>query len=107
MSNPALKDILASLNAIRAEVLQADPETQIAALEAMLSSSAAIVALAKKLTQPKVIRKPCRVPKPLGPNRVSHQRQAPFPGPAKQAVQSSKSLDAIPLIKPYSTRPSR
>jgi len=107
VSNLALKDILAALNTIRAQVLKADAETKMAALEAMLSSSVAIVAMAKKLTQPKVIRKPCRVPKPPVPKRQPQQRQVPQMEPSKQLPQSPKNVNAIPLTKPYSSRPSR
>ena len=53
MSNEALKDIQQALNAIRSEIERVDDATKWAALELMLSTSASVVALAKKMAKPK------------------------------------------------------
>ena len=54
MNNSALKDIQQALNIIRAEIEQVDSETKIAALELIMSTSQSVVAMARKLTKPKV-----------------------------------------------------
>ena len=54
MNNSALKDIQQSLNIIRAEIEKVDAETKIAALELIMSTSQSVVAMARKLTKPKV-----------------------------------------------------
>ena len=53
MNKSALQDIQQALNAIRSEMERVDDETKWAALELMLSTSASVVALAKKMVQPK------------------------------------------------------
>jgi hypothetical protein len=54
MNNSALKDIQQALNIIRTEIEQVDDETKIAALELIMSTSQSVVAMARKLTKPKV-----------------------------------------------------
>ena len=54
MNNSALKDIQQSLNIIRTEIEQVDSETKMAALELIMSTSQSVVAMARKLTKPKV-----------------------------------------------------
>lgn len=54
MNNSALKDIQQSLNIIRTEIVKVDDETKIAALELIMSTSQSVVAMARKLTKPKV-----------------------------------------------------
>ena len=54
MNNSALKDIQQSLNIIRAEIVKVDDETKMAALELIMSTSQSVVAMARKLTKPKV-----------------------------------------------------
>ena len=54
MNNSALKDIQQALNIIRAEIVKVDDETKIAALELIMSTSQSVVAMARKLTKPKV-----------------------------------------------------
>ena len=53
MNKSALQDIQQALNAIRGDVERVDDETKWAALELMLSTSASVVALAKKMVKPK------------------------------------------------------
>ena len=54
MNNSALKDIQQSLNIIRTEIEKVDAETKMAALELIMSTSQSVVAMARKLTKPKV-----------------------------------------------------
>jgi len=54
MNNSALKDIQQSLNIIRTEIVKVDDETKMAALELIMSTSQSVVAMARKLTKPKV-----------------------------------------------------
>ena len=54
MNNSALKDIQQSLNIIRTEIVKVDAETKMAALELIMSTSQSVVAMARKLTKPKV-----------------------------------------------------
>ena len=49
-----LKDIQQSLNIIRTEIVKVDDETKMAALELIMSTSQSVVAMARKLTKPKV-----------------------------------------------------
>ena len=63
MNNSALKDIQQTLNIIRAEIEQVDAETKMAALELIMSTSQSVVAMARKLTKPKVRTKTVAIPK--------------------------------------------
>ena len=63
MNNSALKDIQQSLNIIRAEIEKVDAETKMAALELIMSTSQSVVAMARKLTKPKVRTKTVAIPK--------------------------------------------
>ena len=63
MNNSALKDIQQSLNIIRTEIEQVDDETKMAALELIMSTSQSVVAMARKLTKPKVRTKTVAIPK--------------------------------------------
>ena len=63
MNNSALKDIQQSLNIIRTEIVKVDAETKMAALELIMSTSQRVVAMARKLTKPKVKTKTVAIPK--------------------------------------------
>ena len=65
MSKEALKDIQQAINAIRSEIERVDDETKWAALELMLSTSASVVALAKKMAEPetRTVTRTVAVPK--------------------------------------------
>ena len=54
MNNSALKDIQQSLNIIRIEIEKVAVETKMAALELIMSTSQSVVAIARKLTKPKI-----------------------------------------------------
>lgn len=57
MNNSALKDIQQSLNIIRIEIEKVAVETKMAALELIMSTSQSVVAIARKLTKPKIKNK--------------------------------------------------
>jgi len=54
MNNSALKDIQQALNIIRTEIEKVDAETKMAALELIMNTSQSVVAMARKLTKPKI-----------------------------------------------------
>ena len=64
MNNSALKDIQQSLKIIRTEIEKVDAETKMAALELIMSTSQSVVAMARKLTKPKVRTKTKTIPIP-------------------------------------------
>ena len=63
MNNSALKDIQQALNIIRTEIEQVDTDTKMVALELIMSTSQSVVAMARKLTKPKVKTKTVAIPK--------------------------------------------
>lgn len=65
MNKSALQDIQQALNAIRSEIERVDDATKWAALELMLSTSASVVALAKKMAEPetRTVTRTVAVPK--------------------------------------------
>jgi hypothetical protein len=65
MNNSALKDIQKALNIIRAEIEKVDAETKIAELELIMSTGQSVVAMARKLTKPKVKTKTVEIPKTM------------------------------------------
>ena len=92
MNNSALKDIQQTLNIIRAEIEQVDDETKIAALELIMSTSQSVVAMARKLTKPKVRTKTVAIPK----TKIIKQRVAQ---PTKEKEPQNKP-SIIKPIKP-------
>ena len=65
MNKSALQDIQNALNVIRNQIDAVDAETKWAALDLILTSSASVLALAKKMTKPetKTITRTVAVPK--------------------------------------------
>ena len=63
MNTSALEDIQKALNAIRGDIERVDAETKMAALELVLGTSQSVVAMARKLTTPKVKTRTLIVPK--------------------------------------------
>ena len=63
MNTSALEDIQQALNAIRGDIKHADAETKLAALELIIGTSQSVVAMARKLTTPKVRTRTVIVPK--------------------------------------------
>ena len=92
MNNSALKDIQHSLNIIRAEIEKVDAETKMAALELILSTSQSVVAMARKLTKPKIRTKTVAIPK----TKIIKQRVAQ---PTKEKEPQNKP-SVIKPIKP-------
>ena len=92
MNNSTLKDIQQSLNIIRAEIEQVDAETKMAALELIMSTSQSVVAMARKLTKPKVRTKTVAIPK----TKIVKQRVAQ---PTKEKEPQNKP-SIIKPIKP-------
>lgn len=96
MNNSALKDIQQSLNIIRAEIEKVDAETKMAALELIMSTSQSVVAMARKLTKPKVRTKTKTVAIPK--TKIVKQRVAQ---PTKEKEPQNKP-SIIKPIKPIS-----
>ena len=96
MNNSALKDIQQALNIIRAEIENVDTETKMAALELIMSTSQSVVAMARKLTKPKVRTKTKTVAIPK--TKIVKQRVAQ---PTKEKEPQNKS-SVIKPIKPIS-----
>jgi hypothetical protein len=90
MNNSALKDIQQALNAIRGELERVDDETKWSALELMLSTSASVVALAKKMAKPetKTVTRTVAVPK----TKIVQQ-----PSPQQSAVDTTSPKDTSPI----------
>ena len=63
MNTSALEDIQQALIAIRGDIERADAETKLAALELIMATSQSVVAMARKLTTPKVKTRTVIVPK--------------------------------------------
>ena len=95
MNNSALKDIQQALNIIRTEIEQVDAETKMAALELIMSTSHRVVAMARKLTKPKVKTKTVAIPK----TKIVKQRVAQ---PTKEKDPQNKP-SIIKPIKPIAT----
>ena len=92
MNNSALKDIQQALNIIRAEIETVDAETKMAALELIMSTSQSVVAMARKLTKPKVKTKTVAIPK----TKIIKQRVAQ----PKQEKEPQNKPSIIKPIKP-------
>ena len=91
MDNSALKDIQQALNIIRTEIEQVDAETKMAALELIISTSQSVVAMARKLTKPKVRTKIKKVVIPK--TKIVKQRVA-------QPTKEKKPQNKPSIIRP-------
>ncbi len=91
MNNSALKDIQQALNIIRTEIEQVDTETKMAALELIMSTSQSVVAMARKLTKPKVRTKIKKVVIPK--TKIIKQRLG-------QKAQEKEPQNKPSIIKP-------
>ena len=94
MNNSALKDIQQTLNIIRAEIEKVDAETKMAALELIMNTSQSVVAMARKLTKPKVKTKTVAIPK----TKIVKQRVA-------QRTQEKEPQNKPPILKPIKPIP--
>ena len=94
MNNPALNNIQQALNIIRAEIEKVDAETKMAALELIMNTSQSVVAMARKLTKPKVKTKTVAIPK----TKIVKQRVA-------QRTQEKEPQNKPSIIKPIKPIP--
>ena len=101
MNNSALKDIQHSLNIIRAEIEKVDAETKMAALELILSTSQSVVAMARKLTKPKIRTKTVAIPK----TKIIKQRLGQ-PTKKKEPQNKPSVIKPIKPIKPLQNKQS-
>ena len=90
----ALEDIQQALNAIRGDIERADAETKLAALELIMVTSQSVVAMARKLTMPKVKTRTVIVPKEKVIKAEPQQRSVP-----------NKDLEPRSLVPIKPTRP--
>ena len=103
MNNSALKDIQQSLNIIRTEIVKADDETKMAALELIMSTSQSVVAMARKLTKQKVRTKIKKVVIPK--TKIVKQRVAQ-PTQEKEPQNKPSIIKPIKPIKPLQNKQS-
>lgn len=91
MNKSALQDIQKALNVIHNQIDVVDADTKWAALQLMLASSASVVALAKKMTNPdtKTVTRTILIPK----TKVIKQ-------PAQQTSKTSANDAVRTAIKP-------
>ena len=101
MNNSALKDIQQSLNIIRTEIVKVDDETKMAALELIMSTSQSVVAMARKLTKPKVRTKIKKVVIPK--TKIIKQRVAQ-PTQEKEPQNNPSIIKPIKPIKPLQNK---
>ena len=101
MNNSALKDIQQTLNIIRTEIEQVDAETKMAALELIMSTSQSVVAMARKLTKPKVRTKIKKMVIPK--TRIVRQRVAQ-PTKEKEPQNKPSIIKPIKPIKPLKNK---
>jgi len=103
MNNSALKDIQQSLNIIRTEIEQVDDETKMAALELIMSTSQSVVAMARKLTKPKVRTKTKKIPIPK--TKIVRQ-QVSQPTKEKEPQNKPSIIRPIKPIAPLQNKQS-
>ena len=103
MNNSALKDIQQALNIIRAEIEKVDTETKMVALELIMSTSQSVVAMARKLTKPKVRTKIKKVVIPK--TKIVKQRVAQ-PTKEKEPQNKPSIIKPIKPIKPLKNKQS-
>ena len=95
MNNNALQDIQKALEIVRQDLAQADAETHLAALQLMLGASSGIVALAKKISEPRSKSKASkRAPPPKSANTQ------PPPRPLTTADTAKRSDPSLAPIQP-------
>ena len=101
INNSALKDIQQSLNIVRTEIEQVDAETKMAALELIMSTSQTVVAMARKLTKPKIRTKTVAIPK----TKIVRQRVAQ-PTKEKELQNKPSIIKPIKPIAPLQNKQS-
>ena len=103
MNNSALKDIQQSLNIIRTEIENVDTETNIAALELIMSTSQSVVAMARKLTKQKVRTK---IKKVLIPKTKIVKQRVAQPTQEKEPQSKASIIKPIKPIAPLQNKQS-
>ena len=101
MNNSALKDIQQSLNIIRTEIVKVDDETKMAALELIMSTSQSVVAMARKLTKPKVRTK---IKKVVIPKTKIIKQRVDQPTQEKEPQNNPSIIKPIKPIKPLQNK---
>jgi len=94
MNTSALEEIQKALNAIRGDIEHADAETKLAALELIIGTSQSVVAMARKLTMPRVKTRTVIVPKEKVMRAEPHQQKL-----SKKDLEP-RSLEPISPIPP-------
>ena len=103
MNNSVLKDIQQSLNIIRTEIEKVDAETKMAALELIMSTSQSVVAIARKLTKPKIRTKTQTV---AIPKTKIIKQQVAQPTHEKEPQYKPLTLKPIKPIPPLKNKQS-
>ena len=103
MNNSALKDIQQSLNIIRTEIVKVDDETKMAALELIMSTSQSVVAMARKLTKPKVRTK---IKKVVIPKTTIVRQRVAQPTKEKEPQSKPSIIKPIKPIAPLQNKQS-
>ena len=103
MNNSALKDIQQALNIIRAEIEKVDAETKMAALELIMSTSQSVVAMARKLTKPKVRTK---IKKVVIPKTKIVKHRVVQPTKEKEPQNKPSIIKPIKPISPLQNKQS-
>tara|TARA_B100000315_G_C14302788_1_gene462616 strand:+ start:74 stop:385 length:312 start_codon:yes stop_codon:yes gene_type:complete len=96
MNTSALEDIRKALNAIRGDIERTDSETKLAALELIMGTSQSVVAMARKLTTPKVKTRTVIVPKEKVIKAEPRQRKAKNTDLEPQSLEPIKPISPLP-----------
>ena len=96
MNTSALEDIQKALNAIRGDIERADAETKLAALELIMGTSQSVVAMARKLTMPKVKTRTVIVPKEKVIKAEPRQRKVSKKDLEPRSLEPIKPIPPLP-----------
>ena len=96
MNTSALEDIKKALNAIRGDIERADAETKLAALELIMGTSQSVVAMARKLTTPKVKTRTVIVPKEKVIKAEPRQQKVSSTDDEPRSLEPIKSQPPLP-----------
>ena len=96
MNTSALEDIQKALNAIRGDIEREDAETKLAALELIMGTSQSVVAMARKLTTPKVKTRTVIVPKEKVIKAEPRQRKVKNTDDEPRSLEPNKPIPPLP-----------
>lgn len=96
MNTSALEDIQKALNAIRGDIEREDAETKLAALELIMGTSQSVVAMARKLTTPKVKTRTVIVPKEKVIKAEPRQRKVSKKDDEPRSLEPIKPKSPLP-----------